>query len=99
MDYTVPADHRISEKRDKYQDLVRELKKLWNMKVTVIPIVTGALGKVTKGLVQEMEDLEISGRVETIQTTALLRSNRILKRDLKTWGDLLSLRLQLKTIS
>ena len=42
------------------------------MKVTVIPIITGALGTV-KGL----EDLEIRGQVETIQTTALLRSARI----------------------
>ena len=31
-----------SEKKDKYIDLARELKKLWNVKVTVIPIVIGA---------------------------------------------------------
>ena len=61
-------------KRDKYLDLVRELKKLWYMKVTVIPIVIGALGTVTKGLSQGPEDLEIKGIVETSQTTALLRS-------------------------
>ena len=36
------------------------------------PIVIGALGTVTKGLVQGLKDLEITGRVETIQTTALL---------------------------
>ena len=42
------------------------------MKVTVIPIVIGALGTVSKGLVQELEALEITGRVETTQTTALL---------------------------
>ena len=34
-------------------------------------IVVGALGTVTKGLVQGLEDLEIRGRVETIQTTTL----------------------------
>ena len=38
-------------KKYKYQNLARELKKLWNMKMTVIPIVFGALGTVTKGLV------------------------------------------------
>ena len=37
------------EKRDKYLDLVRELKKLWNMNVTIIPIVIGTFGMVTKG--------------------------------------------------
>ena len=46
------------------------------MKVTVITIVIGALGTVTKGLVQGLVDLEIRGRVETIQTTTLLRSTR-----------------------
>ena len=38
------------EKKDKYLDLARELKKLWNMQVTIIPIVTGAFSTVTKGL-------------------------------------------------
>ena len=40
------------------------------MKRTKIPIVIGALGTVTKGLVQGLDDLEIRGQVETIQTTA-----------------------------
>ena len=44
----------------------------------MIPIVTGTFGTVTKGLVQELEHLEIRGQVETIQTTAFLRSARIL---------------------
>ena len=70
MDFAVPADHRVKlkecEKRDKYLDLARELKKLWNMKGMIIPIVIGALGTVTKGLVQGLEDLEIRRQVETI---------------------------------
>ncbi len=45
-DFDVPADHRInlkeSEKKDKYLDLARELKKRWNMKVTIVPIVISA---------------------------------------------------------
>ena len=56
------ADHRIkmkeSEKKDKNFDLTRELKKLWNMKVTNIPIVIGAFGTVTKGLFKWLEDLD-----------------------------------------
>ena len=35
------------------------MKKLWNMKVTIIPIVTGALTAVTKGFVQGLEDLDM----------------------------------------
>ena len=56
VDFAVPADHRINlkecEKKDKYLDLARELKKLWNMKVTIVPIVIGALGTITKGLLK-----------------------------------------------
>ena len=53
-----------SEKKDKYLDLVRELKKLWNMKVTIVPIVIGALGTVTKGLQSPETILIIRGATE-----------------------------------
>ena len=51
VNIAVPADHRIKlkeyEKKDRYLDLVWELKKLWNMKMTIIPIMIGAFGTVT----------------------------------------------------
>ena len=63
VDFTIPADHRVklkeNEKKDKYLDLARELKKLWNMKVTFISIVIGALATVNKGLLKGLEDLKI----------------------------------------
>ena len=66
VDFAVPADHRIKlkecEKKDKYLDLARELKKLWNMKVTIVPIVIGAFGTITKGLLKGLEDMEVDGR-------------------------------------
>ena len=56
--FAVPADYRVklkeSEKKDKYQDLARELKKLWKMKLTFMPIIIGALGtsqrRIIKGI-------------------------------------------------
>ena len=102
VDFADPADHRIKlkyEKKDKYLDLAREWKKLWNMQVTIIPIMISAFGTVTKGLLKGLEDLEVGGRVETIQMTALLRTARVLRRVLETWGDLLPLKFQWKTIS
>ena len=67
VDFAVPANQRIKlkecEKKDKYLDLARELKKLWNMQVIIIPIVIGAFGTVTKGLLKGLEDLEVAGRV------------------------------------
>ena len=98
VDFAVPADHRIKlkecAKMDKYLDLARELKKLWNMKVTIVSIVIDAFVTITKGLLKGQEDLEVGGRVESIQITALLRTARVLRRVLETSGDLLSLKLQ-----
>ena len=88
VDFAVQVDHRIKlkecENKDKYLDLAREFKKLWNMKVSVVPIVIGAFDTVTEGLFKRLEDLEVGGRVETIQTTALLKTARILRRVLET---------------
>ena len=59
VDFAVPADHRIKlkecEKKDMYLDLARELKKLRNMQVTIISIVIGAFGTVTKGLLKGLK--------------------------------------------
>ena len=67
VDFAVPADHRIKlkecEKKDKYFDLAWKLKKLWNMQVTIIPIVIGAFSTITKGLLKGLVDLEVGGWV------------------------------------
>ena len=50
------------------------------MKVIIVPIVIGAFGTVTKGLLNGLEDLEVVGQVANIETTALLKTARILRR-------------------
>ena len=42
--------------KDKYLDVASELKMLWNMKVMIVPIVIGAYGTITKGLLKGLED-------------------------------------------
>ena len=54
------------------------------MQVTIIPIVIGAFGTVTKVLLKGLEDLEFGGRVN-IQTTALLITARILRSVLEAF--------------
>ena len=62
VDCAISAEHRRklkeSEKWHKYLYFDRKLKKLWKMRVTVIPIVIGTLSTATKGLAHELEDLE-----------------------------------------
>ena len=97
--FEVLADHwgkmKDSEKFNIFLDLTRELKTLWSINVTGIPIVVSALGTGPKCLDKRLKELEIRGRIGIIQTTAL-RLALILRRVLETRGDLLSLRLQWK---
>ena len=94
VDFAVPTNYRVkikeSEKIDKYLHIAREVKRLWNMKVTVILIVIGALGMVTKGLEKGQEELKIRGRlrpdystVENGQNTEMNHGN--LQRFAVTW--------------
>ena len=48
------------------------------MKVTFTPIKIGVFDTVTKPLIKGLEDVEIKGRVTTIQVIELLKSARIL---------------------
>ena len=64
---------------DKYLDISRWLKTLWEMRLTVIPTVIGALGTVSKCF-----EFEIGGRIETILTMALIKLPRKLRRILDT---------------
>ena len=61
VDFAVPADHRIKlkecEKKYKYLELARGLKKLWNMKVTIIPIVVVGLGHNNKRIIKGLGGL------------------------------------------
>ena len=51
-----------------------------HMQVTIIPIVIGAFGTVTKGLLKGLEDLEVGGRVETIQNDSIVENGQNTKK-------------------
>ena len=57
------------------------------MRRTMIPIVVSAFEIVSKVLKEKLKELEIRGRILTIQIIILLRSTRILRKILKTCGD------------
>ena len=51
--FYISADHAENGKIHKYLDFAWEQEMLWNTRVTVIPIVVGALGSVPKSLGEE----------------------------------------------
>ena len=87
IDFAYPFDSRIEEReKDKMKgcnDLKRELKKIWDMPVKVIPVVAGALGTTLKKLKQRLSDIRIETRIVESQKTAILYSARILRNVLE----------------
>ena len=54
------------------------------MKAAVIAVKIGGFETIPKDLIKELEDLEIKGKIEIIQSTASLESAGILRRVLET---------------
>ena len=84
IDISVPGDTRIKDTEEakilKYQDLRREIKKLWNLKsVKVVPIIVGTLGAVTPNLRKYLDEVDCNLSISNIQKTALLGTARILR--------------------
>ena len=100
MEFAVLANHGMkikeNEKRDKFLDLARELKKLWNMRVTVIPIVIDALGTIPKGFVKGTRKFRNQRMCGEHPNNSFIK---IRQNTEESSADLLSLRLQWKTLA
>ena len=87
IDFAVPGDSRIEEKKkdkiEKYQDLGRELQKIWNVKVKIIPLVVGSLGAISKQFCNRLKQIGITVGTVQVQKTVLLGTARILRKVLE----------------
>ena len=83
----IPEDGRVRAKEDekveKYQDLAREVRKMWGVRTKVIPIVVGALGTIPMRLKENLRAIGVDTSIELIQRSALLGSARILRKVLE----------------
>ena len=71
--------------KENYQDLAREIKRIWKSRTKVVPVVVGALGSVSKKLAGHLEQLEIKNRTRTMRKSALLGSASTLRKVLEVW--------------
>jgi hypothetical protein len=46
-----------AEKKLKYKSLCIEIQRMWNLKCTIIPVIIGAIGIVTRSLRKNAEDI------------------------------------------
>ena len=83
IDITVPADQNIirteEEKVEKYQEL--EIRRIHGAsKVTIIPIVIGALGSISKGAKTWFGKLDVPDFLRSVQLSANLGTAHLLRK-------------------
>ena len=69
IDFAVPGDSRIEEKMkekvQKYQDLRRELHKIWNVILKITPLVVGSLGTIPKQFGNRLKGTGITSSIDS----------------------------------
>ena len=87
INIAVPGDSKIEEKEkdkiEKYQDLGRELQKIWNVKVKIIPLVVGSLGAIPKQFGNRLKQIGITAGTAQVQKTVLFGMAVILRKVLE----------------
>ena len=71
IDGAIPADRNVvqkeAEKNLKYKRLCIEIQRMWNLKYTIIPVITGATGIVTRSLRKNLETVPGKHSVDSLQ--------------------------------
>jgi hypothetical protein len=84
----IPEDENITqkeaEKKLKYKSLCIDIQRMWNMKRTIIPVITGATGLVTKRLQKTFEAIPTKHSIPSPQKTAVLATSHIIRKVLQS---------------
>jgi hypothetical protein len=87
IDVAIPADRNVmqkeAEKKLKYKSLGMEIQRMWNLKCTIIPVITGATGMVTKSLRENLEAIPGKSSIDSLQKTAILGTSHIIRKVLQ----------------
>jgi len=87
INVAIPADRNVVlkevEKTLKYKSLGIEIQRMWNLKCTIVPVITGATGIVTRTLRKNLEALTGKHSIDSLQKTAILGTSHIIRKVLQ----------------
>ena len=72
-----------SEKEVKIQSLCIEIQRMWNLKCTIVPVIIGATGIVTRCLRKDLEIEPGKHSKDSLQKTAILGTSHIIRKVLQ----------------
>ena len=84
IDVAISGDRNVmkkeAEKIIKYKDLPIEIQRMWNVKATVIPVIIGATGTISKSFRKYVSNIPRNHEVKELQKTAILGTAHILRK-------------------
>jgi len=72
-----------AEKKLKYKSLCIEIQRMCNLKCTVVPVIIGATGIVTRSLKKNLESVTGKHSIDSLQKTATLGTSHIIRKVLE----------------
>ena len=72
-----------AEKKLKYKSLCIVIKRMWNLKCTIVPVIIGATGTVTRSLRKNLETVPGKHSIDSPQKTAILGTSHIIRKVLQ----------------
>jgi len=82
IDVAISGDRNVikkeTEKTVKCKDLTIEIRRMWNVKTKVMPVITGATGTISKSFTKYVSNIPGKHEVKELQETAILGIAHIL---------------------
>jgi len=83
-------EEKACDKRHPYRiiiiiikSLCIEIQRMWNLKCTIVPVILGATGMVTRSLRKNLETVPGKHSVDSLQKTAILGTSHIIRKVLQ----------------
>jgi len=87
IDVAISADRNVvqkeAERKLKYKSLCIEMQQMWNLKCTVVPVIIGATGVVTRRLKKNLGTIPGKHSIDSLQKTAVLGTSHIIRKVLQ----------------
>jgi len=75
LDVAIPADKSVvqkeAEKKFKYKSLCIEIQRMWNLKCTIVPVIIGANGIVTRSLRKNLQAVPGKYSIDSYHKTTI----------------------------
>jgi len=61
-------------------NLNTKIQRMWNMKCKIVPVITGAIGIVTRGLEKSLEAIPGKYSIDSLHQTAVLGTSHLIRK-------------------